>query len=130
MPRKNKYGQNNILNMNPKGNMYPNTSTFDNRKSYISSSAVNPNVHPMFYIGNRVNILGSNNPKAFAVMKYGNVLGTMYPSNTLNNSVLSLTVDINGNYKLINDQGKSYKVYNDSSNGGNYVNMNKQKMYI
>ena len=126
------YGNHHKLNMNPKGNLYPNTSTFDHRYSYYNNPSVNMNSHPMFYIGQRVNTLGSNNPSAYAVMRYGNInnTGTMYPGNTLQNQVLSLSVDARGSYKLINDHGKSYKIYHDSSNGGNYIKMKNQKMYI
>jgi hypothetical protein len=106
------YGKYDSLNMNPKGNMYPDTSTFDHRYSYFNNPVVSMNSHPMFYIGQRVNTLGSNNPSAYAVMRYGN---------TLQNPVLSLSVDARGTYKLVNDHGKSYKIYHDSSNGGNYI---------
>lgn len=126
------YGKYDSLNMNLKGNMYPDTSTFDHRYSYFTNSAVSMNSHPMFYIGQRVNTLGSNNPSAYAVMRYGNThnSGLMYPGNTLQNPVLSLSVDARGTYKLVNDHGKSYKIYHDSSNGGNYVRIKNEKMYI
>ena len=126
------YGKYNSLNISPKGNMYPNTSTFNHRYSYYNNPAVSTNAHPMFYVGQRVNTLGSNNPNARAIMRYGNTYkpGVMYPGNTLQNPVLSLSVDARGTYKLVNDHGKSYKIYHDSSNGGNYFKAGNQKMYI
>ena len=126
------YGKYDSLNMNLKGNLYPNTSTFDHRYSYYNNPAVSMNAHPMFYVGQRVNTLGSDNPYAYAVMRYGNMnnTGIMYPGNTLQNPVLSLSVDARGNYKLVNDYGKSYKIYHDSSNGGNYIKSENQKIFI
>lgn len=126
------YGKYYELNMNPKGNLYPNTSTFDHRYSNYNNPAVSMKSHPMFYVGQRVNTLGSNNPFAYAVMKFGNVYnsGLMYPKNTLQNPVLSLSVDDKGYYKLVNDNGKSYKIYHNNSNGGNYVRIKNERMYI
>ena len=126
------YGKYDSLNISSKGSMYPGTSTFNYRYSYYNNPAVSMNAHPMFYVGQRVNTLGSNNPNARAIMRYGNMnnTGVMYPGNTLQNPVLSLSVDARGNYKLVNDDGKSYKIYHDSSNGGNYVRNKTGKMYI
>ena len=95
------YGDNDALNIGPKGNLYPKTSTFDNRNSCYNNQAVSMSSHPMFYVGQRVNTLGSNNPTAYAVMRYGNVCkqGVIYPGNTLRYPVYRLSIDEKGKYK-------------------------------
>ena len=136
----------NKLKINQKGNLVPTqpARSFNKRSSLITNSATNLNAAPLFYVGPRVNTLWSSMspemPYSFAIMKFGNsnsnsmhkVYGNL--SNTIGNQYpniypnLNLTVDTKGNYKIVNDQGKSFKVHYDS-NGG-YVKYNKQKMYL
>lgn len=115
---------------------YP-KSVFDNKRSFISSSATNLNSTPMFYVGKKINTLwSSTNPYSNAVMKFGNNLhniygnlgnsrGTLHPVKVPN---LNLTVDMKGNYKLVNDNGVSFKVNSDSL--GNYVKYKNHKLYM
>ncbi len=134
-------GKNN-LTMNKKVNMYPSRS-FDLRQSKITPSATNMNATPLFYIDKRVNKLWSstspNSPNTMAVMRFGNTLydifgnnknvrGNLIPSTTMSYPNLNLTVDIKGNYKLMDLNGKSHKIYSNSN--GNYVKYNKQQIYL
>jgi hypothetical protein len=67
----------NKLKMNQKGNMLPNSHSFDYRYSIITSPATNLNATPMFYTGpfrmnKLVSYTGSYGPQeTYAVMKYG-----------------------------------------------------------
>lgn len=101
--RKCNYGNNDALNIGPKGNLYPKTSTFNNRYSCYNDQAVSMSPHPMFYIGQRVNTLSSNNPTAYAIMRYGNVCnpGAIYPGNTLQNQVHRFIINSKGQYKFV-----------------------------
>ena len=134
----------NKLKMNQKGSLVPHmpARSFDKRFSIVTNPTTNLNSAPLFYVGPKVNTLWSstspNMPYAFAIMKFGNsnkmhkVYGNLY--NATGNQFpprfpnLNLTVDIKGDYKLVNGQGKSFKVRYDS-NGG-YINYNKQKLYM
>ena len=134
----------NKLKINQKGNLLPKqpSRSFDKTSSLITNPTTNMNATPLFYIGPRVNTLWSSTsptmPYAFAIMKYGNsnsmhkVYGNLH--NSIGNQIpnkypnLNLTVNTKGNYKLVNELGKSFKVHYDS-NGG-YVKYNKQKMYL
>lgn len=136
----------NKLKINQKGNLLPKhpARSFDKRSSLITSPATNMNAAPLFYIGPKVNTLWSSTspsmPLALGIMKFGNsntssmhkVFGNLHNStgNQFPNIYpnLNLTIDPKGNYKLVNDQGKSFKVHYDT-NGG-YVKYNKQKMYL
>lgn len=135
----------NKLKINQKGNLSPKepARSFDKRYSLIMPSATNLNSAPMFYPGpNKVNTLWSsvspNMPFSLAIMKFGNLNSMHKVYGNLNNTVgnlipnkypnLNLTVDYKGNYKVINDNGKSFKV-NYDSNGG-YVKYYKQKIYL
>lgn len=136
----------NKLKINQKGNLLPKhqARSFDKRENIITSPTTNMNAAPLFYIGPRVNTLWSSTspsmPLALGIMKFGssttgymhkvygnlyNGTGNQYPNMYPN---LNLTIDPKGNYKLVNDQGKSFKVHYDT-NGG-YVKYNKQKMYL
>ena len=55
----------------------------------------------------------------------GNSHGTLYPVKVTN---LNLTVNMKGNYKLVNDNGVSFKV--NSDNLGNYVKYKNHKLYM
>lgn len=126
------------LRMSQNGSLKPlPKSVFDNKHNLISPSATNLNSTPMFYVGKRINTLwSSTNPNSFAIMKFGNNLhnvygnlgnshGTLYPVKVPN---LNLTVDMKGNYKLVNDNGVSFKV--NSDNLGNYVKYKNHKLYM
>lgn len=124
--------------------------TMDTSIRYISSEAPNLNSQPMYYpIGNVPNfMMSTTNPAGYSLMKFGkntnnnngysnhgvygnlyNSPGNLYPSyNTLKNPPMSITVDYKGNYKLVNQYGKSYKMYNDKN--GSYIRSNKQKYYF
>jgi hypothetical protein len=134
----------NKLKINQKGNLLPKypSRSFDKRNSLITNPMTNMNSAPLFYIGPRVNTLWSSTspamPYAFAIMKYGNLnsmhkvygnihnsIGNKYPNKYTN---FNLTVDPKGNYKLVNELGKSFKVHYDT-NGG-YLKYNKQKIYL
>lgn len=144
----------NKLIINSTGTLRPTnpSRSFDQRESLIMPSGTNLNAAPMFYHGsNKVNVLWSStspdNPNSYAAMKYGkdknnntqnsntmnNIYGmnkltkhsTLYPYKVPN---LNLTLDQKGNYKLVNDNGKSFKVYSD--NVGNYVKYHNNNMYI
>jgi hypothetical protein len=133
----------NKLRINQKGSLIPKqpARSFDKRGSIITNPTTNMNSAPLFYIGDRVNTFWSstspNTPYAIGVMRFGNSMhgvplysnydskGNLFPNRYLN---LNLTVDPKGNYKLVNDNGKSYKIHYDS-NGG-YVKYNKQRLYI
>ena len=59
---------------------------------------------------------------------YGNIynsIGNQFPNRYPN---LNLSVDLKGNYKLVNEQGKSYRLHYDSN--GRYVKHNKNKFYL
>lgn len=86
--------------------------SFDKRVSIINNPITNLNAASLFFVGSSTS---PASPYTFAIMKYCN-------------SNLNLTVDLNGNYKIVNNQGKSFKLYNDL-NGG-YVKYNKQKIYL
>ena len=134
----------NKLKINQKGNLLPKqpARSFDKRHSLITNPTTNMNAAPLFYVGPRVNTLWSSTspamPLALGIMRFGNsnsihkVFGNLYnaPGNQFPNRHpnLNLTVDPKGNYKLVNELGKSFKVHYDS-NGG-YVKYNKQKMYL
>jgi hypothetical protein len=111
----------NKFKINSKGFLKPTKleRSFDKRVGLITNPTTNLNTTPLFYVGSKVNKLWSStspsSPYTFEVMKYGN-------------SNLNLTVDLNGNYKIVNNQGKSFKLHNDL-NGG-YVKYNKQKIYL
>ena len=136
----------NKLRINSTGTLRPTnpSRSFDQRESLIMSSATNLNAAPMFYPGqNKVNVLwSSTSPNSYAYMKYGkgknsntmnNIYGinkftkhsTLYPHKVPN---LNLTLDQKGNYKLVNEHGKSFNVYSD--NVGNYVKYHNHNMYI
>ena len=51
------YGKYDSLNISSKGSMYPGTSTFNYRYSYYNNPAVSMNANPMFYVGQRVNLI-------------------------------------------------------------------------
>lgn len=136
----------NKLKINQKGNLLPKqpARSFDKRSSFITPTTTNMNAAPLFYIGPRVNTLWSSTspsmPLAVGIMKFGNsttgsmhkVYGNLYngTGNNYSNMYpnLNLTVDPKGNYKLVNYQGKSFKVYYDTN--GSYVKYNKQKRYL
>jgi hypothetical protein len=138
----------NKLKINSTGTLRPvsPSRSFDLRESLIMPSATNLNAAPMFYPGpKKVNVLWSSMspdmPYSFAVMKFGNNSmqkiygnlskspGNLYPHKVPN---LNLTLDQKGNYKLVNDNGKSFKIHSD--NLGNYVKYNNNnkinKMYM
>ena len=134
----------NKLRINSTGILRPTnpSRSFNQRESLIMPSATNLNAAPMFYPGpNKVNVLWSSTspdmPYSLAIMKYGNSMNniyginkftkhsTLYPYKVPN---LNLTVDQKGSYKLVNEHGKSFKVYSD--NVGNYVKYNNHKMYM
>lgn len=144
----------NKLRINSTGTLRPTnpSRSFDQRESLIMPSATNLNAAPMFYPGShKVNVLWSStsptSPNSHATMKYGkgkysntqnsntmnNIYGinkftkhsTLYPHKVPN---LNLTLDQKGNYKLVNEHGKSFNVYSD--NVGNYVKYNNNNMYI
>ena len=136
---------NNKLKINPKGSLRPKAPqrSFDERYSFISAPATNLNSSPMYYIGNRVNVLSSStspvSPYAFTIMKFGDNLHKVYGnlnSNTMGKGNMiaykypniNLTVNQKGNYKLIDNNGKYHKLYND--NNGAFVKYNKQKIYL
>ena len=134
----------NKLKINSTGTLRPTnpSRSFNQRESLIMPSATNLNAAPMFYPGpKKVNVLWSSispkTPHSLAIMKYGNSMNniyginkftkhsTLYPHKVPN---LNLTVDQKGHFKLINEHGKSFKVYSD--NTGNYVKYNNHKMYM
>ena len=139
----------NKLKINSTGTLRPNypSRSFNQRESFIMPSATNLNATPMFYPGpHKVNVLWSSTspdmPYSLAVMKYGKhhnltmnkIYGnnsklskqsTLYPHKV---PTLNLTVNQKGDYKLINDHGKSFRVYSD--NVGNYVKYNNNRMYM
>ncbi len=122
--------------MKSNGNIYPSRS-FDLRKSYISPNATNLNSNPMFYIGNRMNILSSSLSPSYAIMKFGNnnlhsvygnlanapgqIKANFYPN-------YNYTVDKMGNYKLVDVNGIERKIY--SNNFGNYIKYKNKKLYL
>jgi hypothetical protein len=126
----------NKLKMNSNGNMYPNFRIFNDSKNYITYPATNLNSAPLYYVGNRTNTLSSSlNPRAYVVMNYGNlhnIYGNLGNSKNVIHAnqypTLSLNIDNNGNYKLYNNEGKSYKVYSNSN--GNYVKIKNNKIYL
>lgn len=136
----------NKLRINQKGNLLPKqpARSYDKRNNLITPPTTNMNAAPLFYIGPRVNTLSSSTGAAMAqalgIMRYGNspsgtmnkvygniynLIGNQFPNRYPN---LNLTVDLKGNYKLVNEQGKSFKLHYDS-NGG-YVKHNKNKFYL
>ena len=106
--------------------------TFDfMRQSYIMQKTTNLNTAPLHYVGkNPTNILMSGTkPCAFAIMRFGNNnLLVPQSGNTFQHPVVNLTVDARGNYKLVNDMGKSFNVYSNST--GNFFRFKGQKFYI
>ena len=148
----------NKLRINQKGNLLPKqpARSFDKRSSLITTPTTNMNAAPLFYIGPRVNTLSSSTgaavpivpivptvptvPISLGIMRYGsspsgtmnkvygniyNSIGNQFPNRYPN---LNLTVDLKGNYKLVNEQGKSYRLHYDSN--GRYVKHNKNKFYL
>lgn len=134
----------NKLKINSKGSLIPlrPARSFDKRESIITNPTTNLNSTPLFYIGPRVNTLWSSTspsaPYALAMMKFGNpvpmhkIYGNLYNTtgNTFPNNYpnLNLTLDYKGNYKLVNSDGKAYKVHYD--NNGAYVKYNKKPLYL
>ena len=134
----------NKLKINNKGSLLPLTPSrsFNDRYNIITNTATNMNSAPLFYIEPRINTLWSstspNMPNAYAVLKFGNlnsmrdIYGNLYnkPGNQFPNKTpnLNLTVDSKGNYKLVNENGKSFKIHYNS-NGG-YINYNKNKIFL
>lgn len=137
--KKTYYGNN--LNMNELGNARPKnpSKVFNNRRDIITPSATNMSSAPLFYIGPRVNVLHSSiNPRSLAIMRFGNNYslhdvfgnykvgkGQLMPSKV---QKLNMKVDYNGNYKLVDLNGKSHKIYSNSN--GNYIKHNKTNMYL
>ena len=130
------------LGINNLGNLRPSTSSYDLRESYFNNSAVNLSSAPMFYVGSRMNVLGSENPNAYAMLKfgsnkysmydiYGNLgkkgSGNMFPIPNSSNTTFLTVNPNNGNYYLTSF-GKKYKVYFNSK--GKYYNYKKNKMYF
>ena len=136
----------NKLKINQKGNLLPKqpARSYDKRNSLITPPTTNMNAAPLFYIGPRVNTLWSSTspsmPLALGIMRYGsspsgtmnkvygniyNSIGNQFPNRYPN---LNLSVDLKGNYKLVNEQGKSYRLHYDSN--GRYVKHNKNKFYL
>ena len=68
----------NYLGINNLGNLRPSTSSYNLRESYFNNSAVNLSSAPMFYVGSRMNVLGSENPHAYAMLKFGSNKYSMY----------------------------------------------------
>lgn len=128
------------LKINPKGSLRPKypSRSFDKRESKISYDATNLSSAPLFYVQPRVNKLwsslanGPNGPtKQVAILRFGNIYGHLNKTGNIYPNIypnLNLTVDTKGNYKLLNSEGKQFKVHFDS-NGG-FVKYNKQKMYL
>ena len=118
----------NNLKMNKNGNLYP-SQTFDKRRDFITSPTTNLNSAPLFYIGNRVNVLSSStspsspsSPFAIGIMRFGNnnyslhevfgnnkiMSGNLIPTNYPN---LNLNIDGSGNYKLYSNSRGNYVKY-------------------
>jgi len=129
------------LGINNIGNLRPSTRSYDLRQNYFTESALSPSSAPMFYIGNRMNVLGSNEKGAYAVLKFGsnnmyNIYGNLGKKGSGNllpvpktSQTTVLTVNpTNGNYYLTTSFGKKYKVYFNSK--GKYFNYKKNKMYF
>lgn len=127
----------NKLKINSMGNIYPSRS-FDLRESYISPQATNLNSNPMFYVGNRVNTLwSSTNPLSLAIMKFGDNNSHKVYGNLTNApgqikakpfTNFNYTIDKKGNYKLIDTNGVSRKIY--SNRFGYYIKKNNKMLYI
>lgn len=144
----------NKLKINSAGTLRPTnpSRSFDQRVSLIMPSVTNLNAAPMFYPGStKVNVLWSStspsSPNSYATMKYGksknsnsknsNTMNSVYGINKITKHSmlyphkvpnLNLTLDQKGNYKLVNEHGKSFGVYSD--NVGNYVKYHNHNMYI
>lgn len=132
----------NKLKINQKGLLkpeYPQRS-FDKRSSLITNKATNLSSAPLFYTGGKLNKLYSGNSinTPLVVMKYGssttfhdiygnlyNSTGNLYPNKYTN---YKLNVDKKGNYKLMDTNGKSYKVHYGKN--GIFINYKSNKFYF
>ena len=187
------------LSINQNGNLRPGSRSFDKSYTYITPGATNLNATPMFYIGDRTNVIWSSlspqAPNTYAIYNFGtsspvntdkkkeksktknekvydnnyrqdkkdknnnrydknnnqgdkkqskinyltyfgniptnifgfhnNTPGAMRPSNVPN---VNINLDQRGNYKLIDNMGKQYKLYSDSH--GNFIRHQNNKLYL
>ena len=148
------------LSMNQNGNLKPSSRSFDKSYTYITPGATNMNASPMFYVGNRTNVIWSslspNAPNTYAVFNYGKLnkkeksknskKELMYfgsvPSNIFgfeNNyaqGAMRPTIVPNVNISL--DQRGNYKLIDNmgkqhklySDSHGNYVRHQNNKLYL
>jgi hypothetical protein len=144
------------LSMNQNGNLKPSSRSFDKSYTYITPGATNMNASPMFYVGNRTNVIWSPNaPNALAVFNFGknkkeknknsnkelmyfgnipsNIFGFQnnYARGAMRPTVVpnvNISLDQRGNYKLMDNMGKQHKLYSDSH--GNYVRHQNNKLYL
>jgi hypothetical protein len=63
------------LSMNQNGNLKPTSRSFNKSYTYITPGATNMNASPMFYVGNRTNVIWSSlspqAPNAYVVFNFG-----------------------------------------------------------
>lgn len=137
------------LLINDVGNLKPNVSTiFDNSSNYVSKTATNKANAPLYYVGSRVNTLGSSFDKTAEVrLRYGqNKMNAVYgkldsksslyptPKNNVTKGVQHLSLDRNGQY-IINNFGVSNNYCNKCKKirvdkYGSYLKYGQQKMYF
>jgi len=63
------------LSMNQNGNLKPASRSFDKSYTYVTPGATNMNASPMFYVGNRTNVIWSSlspqAPNTYVVFNFG-----------------------------------------------------------
>lgn len=113
------------MSLNQNNNTGKLKNSFDKRTNLTTCSSTDLSSHPMYYIGNRVAMLGSSfDPTALAKLQFGNQrinTGNIYPKNSM--PVKNVNLNSCGQYILSDKIIKIDKF-------GQYFKFGKNKIYL